>query len=432
MKISHLTHILTLFTFLLAPLSSLAQSADKWLPQREKEYLVRKSGSLLDMDTRYEYDSKGHVILRYAKTEGCEDSIRYCYDEWGQNIYEADYRGYQSDSLIFYTYDNRAYDPIIHDLCVLRKGYQNVDQEWTVYKAEKIIITRDDNNNILRIGDYTPGEDGQPDIPISYVKNFTYEGNRPLTYTRETYNMDPVTEEAYLKLEEKWTDMKWESCSGQVLDPNECFHGTNRLKSATVYDDYSGYTYALNVTYGGAHPDDYVATMDIPGANLRKVHSLTFTDANGSFIEEFRTYRTAEGKADQLSSIERVTEEYDTHGNKVLFERALTSDPEHPETVSVRQGNKYEYTYNATYDDWTICVEYIFNQSYDPGVDGEYEAYARIERSEWGLLGTIGIQPPHTTAASLPSRPCYDLTGRPATARSRGIIITPAGKKVLR
>lgn len=423
------TITLLLFILCLSNLAVVAQTSEKWLPLREKEYLKYHGMEELDMDTKLDYDAKGRVVLRYGKTYGCEDSIRYSYNEWDQNIYEADYRGMDGVPLFLYTYDNREYDPILHDLCVLRIGYQYVDQEWSIYKAEKIKIDRDANNQILRIGDYTPGDETTPDIPISYVKNFTYKDGKVDSYTYETYNMDPVTEEAYLKLEEKWTNIVWESYEGQVLDPNQCYHGANRIKSAHVYEDYAGYEYDLNVVYGGEHPDNYVATMEIASANLRKIHSLTFTDNNGSFVEEFRTFRIEDGTP-VLTFIERATENYDDHGNLVQKERALTADTRNPETVSVREGNMYRYTYNSTYNDWTSCDQFKFRQSYEPGSDGEYEQYGYVERLDWVPLSTLGIH--NVKAEKGRTYGLYDLQGRPVSSKANGVVLNKGQKQIIR
>lgn len=332
-------------------------------------------------DARLKYrveDNLGYVV----------DSLVYRYDERGNVDYRADYRGPSATDLTFYTYDEWEYDPWIAGLAVWHVGHQYVDQQWSIYAADKTAIVRDDEGQIVRIGDYTPGnaDAGEPDVPLSYVKTFGHVGGRLATYRRESYNIDPVTEEAYLHTDEEWSDMEWAEYAGQVTDPNTCMAGHNRISRARVYDAYYGYTYDLSVSYTpaltpGAY--DFTATHDAPEAAQRKVHTLEFTDANGSFSETFRTYRLGADGSYVLAFVERVTETYDDHHNITLQERALTARTDDPESLSVRQGKRWEYTYDPLYNDWTRRRELLFTQSYDEGVDGTYDPIVTIIRSQW-------------------------------------------------
>lgn len=400
-----------------------AQGTTRWLPQHEVEYFTRGSHSEVSNDSYYTYDAYGRVKVRKDLNLDAVDSLVYDYDELGHCTRILDYRGNsQTQGLFLYTDTRMEYDPILADYCTLTIGYQQVDQEWSLYKAEKIAILRDEEGRITRIADYTPGNDSVPDLPISYVKTFTYKGDRLDSYTHEIYQMDPVTEDVFLKTTERWTDIQWEEYEGQVTDMNECFVGHNRVKSARVYDDYYSYEYDLTVTYGESDPADFTATQNIVDAPLRKVHTLTITDANGSAVEEFRTYTLSDGGEATLTSRQVATTMYDDHHNLTLSEMALTADREHPEVVSTRMGHRYEYDYSPEYGDWTCRRDLLYNQSYVDGEEGYYEQTARIDRSDWALLDVSGIRTPLTLAPSQDAAR-YDLQGRTARAGQKGLLI---------
>lgn len=411
-----------------------------WRPTVETEILDEGPFGTLSLTTYIGYDRQGREAYRLEDNEGLIDSLVYRYNDLGRIEYRADYRGYDRQNLNFYTYDEWEYDPLIPDLAVLRLGHQNVDQEWTLYAAEKTAISRDADGQITRIADYTPGDPdaGIPDLPISYVKTLTNTDGRLTEFLHQSYQLDPVTEEAYLRTEQHWTDIEWEEYAGQVLDPNTCLQGPNRLRSATVDDGYYGYTYRLDVSYTPALTAghyDYEAIIDAPTASLRKLHTLKFTDANGSFEETFRTYRIEADGTATLTTVERVTENYDERGNIILQETALTADRDNPEHLSTRMGKKWEYTYDATYNDWTRRREFQFYQNYaDEGPDGTYENTSSIVRSDWVEL-TIDT-PDAITPVAAPAAPAslraYTLTGQPAPAAApRGLRIE-GGRKVLR
>lgn len=415
-----------------------AQSAGKWVHTIETETYDRGLLGQPDLVTRLDYDERGNVKLRLEQGM-VVDSIVSRYDDLDRLEYRADYRGTDPANLYFYTYDEWEYDPVIEDLPVWHVGHQHVDEEWTIYIAEKLGILRDDEGQILRVGDYIPADvDGLPDLPKSYVKTFANTDGRLSAYRKESYMIDPVTDEAFLRLDEEWTAIEWERYAGQVLDPNACFKGPNRISKAHVFDDYYGYDYDLSVTYGAAHPDDFEAVIDIPSIGQRKVHTLVFTDENGSFEETFRTYRIDESGAAVLSFVERATETYDAHHNLTLQERALTADAADPEKVTTRQGKRWVYSYDDRYDDWTRRAEELYNQSYVDGEDGYYERICSIVRSDWKLLPTPdGVKSVRTdeAASGCGQTPradarTYNLAGQP-TAPLRGFSIS-AGRKSIR
>lgn len=400
----------------------------RWQHHNEIEYLVRHSHSTISTMCSLGYDDHARVAYRYISNLDCLDSLVYRYNSDDQVIYTADWRGNTPDDLFLYTYEEREYDGYIPSLCTWRVGWQNVDQEWTVYAAEKLRIDRDEYDQPIRVADYIPGDENIPDLPNTYVKTFTCHEGVVDSYTKEMYGMDPVTEEAFLRTDQKWTDMVWERYVGQVIDPNDCYSGGNRIKSAKVYDDYYGYEYDLSVEYGGDHPNNYVATMEIPSVSQRKVHTLTMIDENGSFVEEFSTYRKEEDGSYTLTFVENVTEMYDSHGNLELRERALTADREEPSITTVRQGTRYTYVYDDTYNDWTSRSQYEFYQSYEDGKDGTYEECVRVDRSNWREYMVDGVGCVVRQPQSADNR-AYDLQGRRPVQR-HGILVTQ-GMKVL-
>lgn len=421
------SRIIVLSCAMIMGAAAYAQSAKKWLPLHEEEFFVRGTHEEVSNDSYFQYDAYGRVAVRQDFNLDAVDSLVYDYDEQGRCIRERDFRGNsQTNGLFLYTDTHKEYDPIIPSLCIQTVGWQQVDQEWTLYAAQKIAITRDAEGQITRIGDYTPGFDSIPDIPISYVKTFTYKDGRLDSYVKELYMMNPVTEETYLQVSERWTDIKWQDYEGQVTDMSECFVGANRVKSARVFEDYYGYEYDLTVVYGEGDPANFVATQNIASASLRKTHTLTMLDANGSAVEEFSTYTLAGGEP-ALVTRQSVTVKYDEHHNLILTEEALTADREHPEVLSVRKGNKYEYDYSPEYGDWTTRRDFLFNQSYVDGEEGYYEQTARVDRSEWVELDVSGISA--LTIAPAQRSICYDLQGR-ATTPTRGIYLQ-AGRKLL-
>lgn len=409
-----------------------AVHAQKYLPLQETEYFVRGKYSEVALKTRYQYDENGRITVRQNFNEGVVDSITYEYDHLGRVVASQDYRGAQSGSLILYTDDTYEYDEVLRDTCVLHIGLNSVDGEWLRYVATKTRIDRDEQGRITRIADYTPADESTPDIPNSYVKTLTYEGDRLAGFLHQNYMYDPVTEEAYLQKYQEWTNIQWEACDNQVMDINKCFSGKNRIKSAHVYDDYYGYEYDLTVDY---QPDgSYVATTLVSGGMLVKTNTVTMLDAYGSASEVVRTYRVENGER-LLTMVESATDRYDAHGNHTMHEVAITADRDNPETLSRRMGRKWEYHYDATYGDWTSCDHFLFSQSYEDGIDGEYEQVAKIERSEWKSLDEIlaGVASPAQPTSKGAGCMARDLQGRAlaGTPSAKGIILKQ-GQKILR
>lgn len=430
-------HIILAAALIALGTAASAQTA-RWRHTTEVETFDRGLLGQQSVVTRLGYDKEGRVAYRVEDNLGyVVDSLVYRYDELGNVNYRADYRGTTADALTFYTYDEWAYDPVIPGLAVWHMGHQYVDEEWSVYAADKLIVTRDADGHITRVGDYTPGDPdaGIPDVPLTYVKTFTNAGGRLTAYKKESYMFDPVTEEAYLRLDEDWTAIEWADYAGQVLDLNACFSGPNRIARAHVYDEYYGYAYDLSVTYTpaltpGAY--DYEAVQDAADAGLRKLHTLRFTDANGSFEETFSTYRLADSGDYTLSFVERVTETYDDHRNLTLQERALTDRMDDPAHLSVRQGKKWTYAYDATYDDWTTRHEFLFSQSYEDGVDGTYEAVASILRKDWVDLSAPAPDALRSVSvAGASASAVWSIAGQRLPAEGRGLRIE-RGRKVMR
>lgn len=422
--------VIFMFCAMLCAVTATAQSgAEKvWRHHHEKEYMLHSGGSEFIDEISLDYNNRGLVRMRYIENLGAVDSIVYEYNDIDSLVLCKDYRGGAGMELMLYTQDEYTYDPIIRSLRTLSIGHQQVDNEWTVYKADKIVLTRDEAGQIVKIADYTPGEEGMPDIPKTYVKTLTYKDGKLDSYTVENYGYDIVTEEAYLEVSEKWTDITWDRYEGDVLDMGNCFMGPNRVKSARIYNKYYGTESDLTVTYGGANPDDFEAVEDVVGVPQRKVHSLCMTDEYGSAVEEFRTYNTAEGV--QLATVQRVTVEFDEHRNQVKHEVAITKDRDNPELVSVRDGEMMEYTYDPAYGDaWVTRTAYKFYQDYDGVRDGHYEARALVERSEWKQVELSGVH--RVTVDAAASAPVYDLQGRPARIYTRGMYIQN-GRKVLK
>lgn len=420
---------------LLLPITAFAACAvhaQKYLPLQETEYFVRGKYSEVALKTRYQYDENGRITVRQNFNEGVVDSITYEYDHLGRVVASQDYRGAQSGSLILYTDDTYDYDEVLRDTCVLHIGLNSVDGEWLRYVATKTRIDRDEQGRITRIADYTPADESTPDIPNSYVKTLTYEGDRLAGFLHQNYMYDPVTEEAYLQKYQEWTNIQWEACDNQVMDINKCFSGKNRIKSAHVYDDYYGYEYDLTVDY---QPDgSYVATTLVSGGMLVKTNTVTMLDTYGSASEVVRTYRVENGER-LLTMVESATDRYDAHGNHTMHEVAITADRDNPETLSRRMGRKWEYHYDATYGDWTSCDHFLFSQSYEEGIDGEYEQVAKIERSEWKALDEIlaGVASPAQPTSKGADCMARDLQGRAlaGTPSAKGIILKQ-GQKILR
>lgn len=431
-------HIIIAAALMAMGTAASAQNA-RWRHTTEVETFDRGFFGQQSVITRLGYDTDGRVAYRVEDNMGyVVDSLVYRYDERGNIDYKADYRGTTADDLYFYTFDEWEYDPIIPGLAIWHMGHQHIDEEWSVYAAMKLAISRDDEDQILRVGDYTPGDPdaGIPDVPLTYVKTFTNTDHRLTAYKKESYMFDPVTEEAYLRLDEEWTGIEWAEYAGQALDLNTCFSGSNRIARAHVYDEYYGYAYDLSVTYTpaltpGAY--DYEAVQDIPSVKQRKLHTLRFTDANGSFEETFSTYRLSDSGDYELSFVERVTEAYDDHHNLTLQERALTDRMDDPAHLSVRQGKKWTYVYDATYDDWTTRHEFLFSQSYEDGVDGTYEAVASILRKDWVDLSAPAPDAlrPSVTDAVAPSPAAWSIAGQRLPAEGSGLRIEN-GRKVVR
>lgn len=418
---------------LIGSLSLWAQTPDEstWLHQYEAEYFVRGSYDELTLETYLTYDRHGRVAVRIEQNWDNLDSLVYRYDEQGRVIQIDDYRGYERGNLFLYTSDVMAYDPLIPSLCTYKVGHQSVDGEWMIYTAQKIAITRDEQGQITRVADYTPAQGEVPDLPISYVKTYTYENGQLRTYTKELYNMDPITEEVTLVVDERWTDMEWDRFAGQVIDPADCLMGDNRLKSAHVYSQQEG-EYDILVEYSTERPSDYVATQTYATGQLKE-HSLCMTDAYGSAVEVFRSYRSEEGEP-VLYLVECATDTYNEHHDLVQHEMAISATQEQPEELTVRKGEKYDYTYNPSFgNQWTSCTGSIYNQSYEDGVPGTYEVVNRIERKQWDTLATLSVPGVriNDNINDNVNENCYDLQGRLLLQPQRGLYIQD-GHKTLR
>ncbi|MCM1310273.1 MAG: hypothetical protein NC301_04495 [Bacteroides sp.] len=304
----------------------------------------------------------------------------------------------------------REYDPICGAVIVSEEYEYDGDIAYPGNNFHRN-LTRDDNGNITLAeiavyydGIYDPtrrltlkyGDDGKP-TEITF-QELMHDGN------------------AFIwSFGERYTNLMWEKCNGQIWDVADLFSGDNRLASghfrndngSKSYDDYD-----FTATYA-----DNTSTVVMTGLfhgfeNMKNTIISTETtteDGRVSYIQR-RTYEDLNGEY----AVEHYlnTNIFDAWGIETeISEYYWENDDE---------ANKEQIEYN--YSDVVYDPTYGFPLEYTTYVEGQ--AVTRVVLSDYVdcVTGQAGIKQ-ITPNSSLPTPNYYDLLGRRVSNPGSGLYI---------
>lgn len=266
-----------------------------------------------------------------------------------------------------------AYDNVVTDyrIEVTKYIWNGKTKKWEQNYSHKKIITRNSNNYVTRISIMLYNSEEYEEIEKTEI---TYTDGELPADTWAFYQLD-FNENEELTMQEKirYDKIKWETSDGQILDASDGFVlGKNKIKYAQV--KYEGEPYGtLTTTFNSENNRDFKCIIASADGLEEEEHSLTQTDDNGSYKEEFiiRIDMDEDGTLDAEEIMEQqyMAVTYDDHKN--ITEEAIYMMEENE--ILQEGGNKYLYTYG----EHNLPTEMIIQEwNYD---NGDYENMIKIE-----------------------------------------------------
>lgn len=318
----------------------------------------------------------------------------------------------QMNSKVIYTYD-----PIVKNF-VVKQTIENESGKY-VYGHE---ITRNADNNIVKLQEYNVFNDGTPDYTSFLEIGYGPDGKAVTIDDGEIYKGQ---KNYYSRLK----DIEWENTDGQIV---ECdfgdvlaarYFGSNRIKSATVADDEWPLPAKLTVTYDGiSYKSSLVMT------NNEKLMSIDFKslDDNGSYISDCYDV------------------DYDDDGEGNHYIDGISNS--HREVSMDRFGLKLKDimtdTYHSSDGDETSTEGYRGTVTYDPvhGYPTEYiEAYKGYDSDEYVNISrtvfsdyTAGVEGVEADSDDAATAVYYNLQGVRVNNPSAGLYIRLQGNKAVK
>ncbi len=383
-----------------------------WLPGTRADYSMgyeEPNDWVLVESTTFEYNELGQKI----KEEANGRVITYEYTSKGQLASRTsidEYGGYKNE----YTYD---------DITGKETGSANytlVDNQWVVSDQWEMRITRNEDNNITRIEEYSKDyETGE--LQLSSYRVYTYGTDGKIN---EIVNYDVWQGETEVEFHLK--DIVWENTNGQLIvddtndmDADDYCMGKNRVKSATLldFDGDEGITAYMTAEYTGTQ-GDLKMKMSINNT-VFYTYEFSLLDENGSYSEYVEeTDYDVDGTNVTFGSkdTEKCVEKYDSYGIRTEY-------------MSDYKSESYEYSSKeiaeVTYDsEYGYPTEVIFKSSY--GSDEELAPYSRQVFSDYALY--TGVESP-VVEDNAPVE-YYNLQGVRVTNPATGIYIRRQGTSV--
>ncbi len=388
------------------PVNRTAGNSDNsiWRPQTEVGFVCDPEEEddeitwYEDNITQYTYDKYGNVILfereSVEEEEGEKRSRTFIKYNDNHKVIERIEQNETDGELINYQKTEFDYDNIVTDYVIRRATYHwdEVKNDWVKNYEHKKLITRDGNNNIIRILVQLLNYDG-----VSYIDReqtdiiYDETSGKAKTWINSANDYGDGMQEGI-----RYDNIEWENTNGQIVETNEQFvSGNNRIKEAKVY--YEGEEVGTYKT-DFAGEKDFECTINTvqSGEYISEVHTFQILNANGDQREGF--IHKVDANADGVFTDDEIIEQqymvwkYDDKGN--LIESAgffPMEDEEESFAASAANriipeqgweqtdGEMIEYTYNEYGE---IASRIVYMWFYEPGA-GQYLPLEKYVLSEF-------------------------------------------------
>lgn len=362
-------------------------------PSWERMYLYEEGDWTPMGMVTYTYDAEGREICSVLDEGAYVATCVTSYDEYGNRAETVETVG-AGDASINYARRTYEYDPVVHDYCVHRMGYDWGGDEWVPnYFCETNDITRDEAGNITSIVKSLPYS-ATDKLVEAYKSVWGYDAATGQADTYAYYmNMSGTTPNWTLYLDTEYRDIKWAQTNGQLAgELMDMIQGDNRFTQATVYykDNPDGYVfidylegpvtgYKIRMTTND--PEEVGMTQALEeilesSGEKRIIYTKTeyFDDETGEIFPDF-TYRV----------IEEV--QLDKYGNLVRDEIFEQYAGEEKELVA---GQIVTNTYD---DDFNLVTVVSKMYQYDEDTEsGEYVEDMCIEYGDYIDVSLSGVQ----------------------------------------
>lgn len=318
-----------------------------WKPASEEHFRFMDGDWFSDGSISYTYDKAGNILTETLDFEGEFNRTTYTYNENNKKTSKLVESKEEEEDWMFNTKTTYTYDAVLPDFMTVKTEYiwDDVEAEWVHSnraQSQTRTVTRDAKGNIISVElkafftftgewDIVQRTDITYDEATGKAISFDYRQVTLDTENKLVYG-DPI----------RYKNIVWENTDGQIVADKllECVLGTNRIKSADVYDvegeEETLYSH-IEVTYVDGK-DDYVMTQTSVDDMEKIVEEYTVTDENGSVFFTSSYYMEGECMETNYQAID-----YDKYGNVILDEEGvLTPDNER----EIYGGGRYLYTYD--------------------------------------------------------------------------------------
>lgn len=356
------------------------ESAPVMRPSWERQYVYEDGEWVYMGEVHYDYDARGAELRSVLYEDDFVSTEISEYDEYGNRTLLLDMEG-EGEDTINSSKRTYEYDPIIHDYCIRRMGYDWDGSEWqSNYFCETNDITRNADGNITDIMKSIPYS-GVNDMVEAYHTVWGYDETTGKADTYAYYmNMTADNPTWKLYLDTEYRDIKWDRTDGQLTDDLlAMIEGRNRLASATVYYDGEPDGYVF-VTYPDDDRDGYLMLMTTNNPDEVGMSEELKVSINEDGVKTyvFTQSEYYDEESDEISSeptyVMREEYAFDAAGNIVRNEMYEMLPDEELMLVS---GQLFNNTYDA---DGNLIEVLMRSFQYDEDTDtGEYMDENRIE-----------------------------------------------------
>lgn len=345
------------------------QGSPIMLPGQETVYVYDGAEWLEDSKYTYKYDTSGKTLSLVVDDGVTQTKSEYEYNADGMETSEITSVAEDGGDFMYSGKLQKEYDKVVGDFVVSSLEYAWNEGDWAIAnmgRTWKRDVARDANGNVTGVLVNTYHADKFEETMRTTI-TYNAEGKAD-TWKYEELTYDGVSEPA---MEEFYTlkEMEWENTDGQIvtMDLKDFYTGDNRLKRAVVIEPGDVNTGVITAEYkeNGDYSYLFYYTVD---KNADK-YSMTYTDANGSYIEESVYYEdlNADGAVSEDEMMGGMTAkvEFDEHRN-VVSEAVYEGD-------EMMDGMKYEYKYLPGCDYPSEQIYYVWN----PDIS-DYEPFMKV------------------------------------------------------
>ena len=356
-------------------------SAPVMRPSWERMFLYEDGDWTPMGKVTYTYDAEGREICSVLDEGAYVATCSTRYDEYGNRAETIQTVGSGEETINFArrTYE---YDPVVHDYCVNRMGYDWGGDEWVPnYFCETNQVTRDEAGNITSIIKSLPYS-ATDKLVEAYKSVWGYDAATGQADTYAYYmNMTGSTPNWELYLDTEYRDIKWAQTNGQLTgELMDMIQGDNRFTQATVYyqDKPDGYVfidypegqatgYKIRMTTND--PEEVGMTQALEeiiesGGEKRIIYTKTeyFDDETGEISSDF-TYRMIEEvELDKYGNLVRdeIFEQYGGEEKELVAGQIVTNTYDEDSNLVTVVSKMYQYDEDTESGEYVedMCIEY--------------------------------------------------------------------------